>query len=194
MMLRNTAREIAVHLAYELSFTALPVEELLETRLNAERFAELAGEDALYQEAPDQLQRDYIARLVTGVSEHAAELDGYIAKYARGWKFSRIPLVASAIMRVAMYEILYMPEIPNGAAINEAVEIAKHYETPEMVKFINGILGSFARQELPDETGTRASRRPAFSLQMRENEGRERHGAQDHQRQRAQRRGEAPAG
>lgn len=148
MMLRNTAREIAVHLAYELSFTVLPVEELLETRLNAERFAELAGEDALYQEAPDQLQRDYIARLVTGVSEHAAELDGYIAKYARGWKFSRIPLVASAIMRVAMYEILYMPDIPNGVSINEAVEIAKKYETPETVKFINGILGSFVRQEI----------------------------------------------
>ena len=64
MMLRNTAREIAVHLAYELSFTALPVEELLETRLSAERFSELAGEDALYQEAPDQLQREYILSLI----------------------------------------------------------------------------------------------------------------------------------
>ena len=163
MMLRNTAREIAVHLAYELIFTALPVEELLESRLNAERFAELAGEDELYREAPDQLQRDYITRLVTGVAEHAAELDGYIAKYARGWKFSRIPLVASAIMRVAMYEILYMPEIPNGAAINEAVEIAKHYETRETVKFINGILGSFARQELPDVTGRPAGEGAAES-------------------------------
>ena len=148
MMLRNTAREIAVHLAYELSFTALPVEELLESRLNAERFAELAGEDELYREAPDQLQRGYITRLVTGIAEHAAELDGYIAKYARGWKFSRIPLVASAIMRVAMYEILYMPDIPNSVSINEAVEIAKKYETPETVKFINGILGSFVRQEI----------------------------------------------
>ena len=163
MMLRNTAREIAVHLAYELIFTALPVEELLESRLNAERFAELAGEDELYREAPDQLQRDYITRLVTGVAEHAAELDGYIAKYARGWKFSRIPLVASAIMRVAMYEILYMPEIPNGAAINEAVEIAKHNETRDTVKFINGILGSFARQELPDETGRPAGEGAAES-------------------------------
>ncbi len=86
----------------------------------------------------------YITRLVTGVNEHAAELDGYIAKYAKNWKFSRIPLVASAIMRVAMYEILYMPDIPHGASINEAVEIAKKYETPETVKFINGILGSFA--------------------------------------------------
>ena len=50
-------------------------------------------------------------------------------------------------MRVAMYEILYMPDIPNGASINEAVEIAKKYETPETVKFINGILGTFVRQE-----------------------------------------------
>ena len=50
-------------------------------------------------------------------------------------------------MRLAMYEILYMPEIPNGAAINEAVEIAKKYETPEVVRFINGILGNFVRNE-----------------------------------------------
>ena len=90
---------------------------------------------------------EYIRRLVSGVGSHAAELDGYIEKYAQGWKFARIPLVASAIMRVAMYEILYMQDIPDGAAINEAVEIAKHYETPETVRFINGILGSFVRQE-----------------------------------------------
>ena len=53
-------------------------------------------------------------------------------------------------MRVAMYEILYMPEIPNGAAINEAVEIAKRYETQEVVSFVNGILGSFVRAEFAD--------------------------------------------
>ena len=61
-----------------------------------------------------------------------------------------ISLVASAIMRVAMYEMLYMADIPAGVAINEAVEIAKHYESPEVVKFINGILGSFARGELKE--------------------------------------------
>ena len=82
-----------------------------------------------------------------GVADHAPELDGYIAKYSKGWSFARIPLVASAIMRVAMYEILYMPDIPHGASINEAVEIAKKYETPETVKFINGILGTFVRRE-----------------------------------------------
>ena len=149
-MVRNTAREIAVHLSYELSFTDKTAGELLDQRLTADAFAALAGEDDLYREAPNAKQAAYIRRLVSGVAEHGAELDWYIAKYAKGWQFSRIPLVASAVMRVAMYEVLYMPDIPNAAAINEAVEIAKRYETPETVKFINGILGSFSRQELAE--------------------------------------------
>lgn len=147
-MVRNTAREIAIHLSYELSFTDKTVDALLDERLTADSFAALAEEDSIYQEAPNAKQADYIRRLVRGVAEHAAELDGYIAKYAKGWSFARIPLVASAIMRVCMYEVLYMPDIPDGAAINEAVEIAKKYETPETVKFMNGILGSFVRQEI----------------------------------------------
>ena len=146
-MLRNTAREIAVHLAYELNFTDKTADELLDARLCKEAFASLAEEDPLYQEAPNAKQAKYIRRLTTGVASHAGELDSYIEKYARGWSFSRIPLMAAAIMRTAMYEVLYMPDIPNGAAINAAVDIAKKYETPETVKFINGILGSFAREE-----------------------------------------------
>ncbi len=149
-MIRNTAREIAIHLSYELSFVRQPVDELLDQRLTAERFASLAQEDPIYQEAPNAKQAEYIRRLVKGVAEHGAELDQYIAKYAKGWNFARIPLVASAIMRVAMYEMLYMPDIPTSASINEAVEIAKKYETPETVRFINGILGSFSRQELSE--------------------------------------------
>ena len=148
-MTRNTAREIAVHLSYEMNFTNLSIQQLLDQRLTAETFAALAEEEAIYSETPNAKQDQYIRRLVKGVRDHAPELDGYIAKYAKGWNFARIPLVASAIMRVAMYEILYMPDIPNGVSINEAVEIAKKYETPETVKFMNGILGSFVREELP---------------------------------------------
>ncbi len=146
-MIRSTAREIAVRLSYELSFTDLTAEELLDQTLQADYFAGLAAEDALYAQMPGEKQSQYIRRLVCGVAEHAAELDSYIEKYAVGWKFERIPLVASAIMRVAMFEILYMPEIPNAAAINEALEIAKKYEDEKVVSFINGILGSFVRQE-----------------------------------------------
>ena len=146
-MTRHTAREIAVHLAYELSFTDKSVSHLLDERLSPEVFASLAEEDPLYEQSPGSAQADYIRKLISGVSAHAAELDSYIEKYAQGWRFERISLVASAIMRVSMYEILYMPEIPNATAINEAVEIAKHYESPQTVRFINGILGSFVRKE-----------------------------------------------
>ena len=141
-MVRNTAREIAVHLAYELSFTDKTAEELVAERLSRDGFAELAGEDELYSEAPNAKQAEYIRALVCGE---------FIARYAKGWSFDRIPLVASAIMRVAMYEILYFRDVPNSVAINEAVEIAKKYETPETVKFINGILGSFVRAEISAE-------------------------------------------
>lgn len=146
-MTRNAAREIAVRLAYELGFTDKSAPELLEGRLTKEAFASLAEEDELYQDAPSAAQAEYIRRVAEGVAEHGAELDADIERYAVGWKFTRIPLVAAAIMRVAMYEVLYMPDIPNAAAVNSAVDIAKKYETPETVRFINGILGSFVRNE-----------------------------------------------
>lgn len=149
-MTRNIAREIATHLAYELSFTDLPIGQFLDQQLTQESFDERASECDLYAELPNAKQEEYIRRLVTGVAEHAAELDGYIEKYAKGWRFERISLVASAIMRVAMFEIMYMPDIPHGAAINEAVNIAKNYEEPETAKFVNGILGSFVREEIKE--------------------------------------------
>ena len=63
-------------------------------------------------------------------------------------------------MRVAMYEILYMPEIPAAAAINDAVEIAKKYEDEKVVSFINGILGAFVRAEFPEQGRTKAASDP----------------------------------
>ena len=75
-MVRNTAREIAIHLSYELSFTDKTVDALLSQRLTAESFAELAEEEDLYREVPNAKQVAYIRRLVSGVREHGAELDG----------------------------------------------------------------------------------------------------------------------
>lgn len=150
-MTRTAAREIAVHLTFELGFTGQTARELLEEALNRKTFALIGEEEPLYAEFPNETQRAYITRLVEGVYDHAPELDEYISKYAIGWKFSRMNRVAVAIMRVAMYEILYMQDIPNAAAINEAVEMTKHYEEQELAAFVNGILGSFVRTEnLPD--------------------------------------------
>lgn len=150
-MTRTNAREIAIHFTFELSFSNLSADQLLDEFFNKEYFVLLGEEEPLYAEFPNEKQRDYISSLVRGAFQHGAELDGYIEKYAVGWKFSRIGRVAASIMRVAMYEILYMPDVPNAAAINDAVEIAKNYEGEETVKFINGILGSFVRGEnIPD--------------------------------------------
>ena len=150
-MNRSTAREIAVNFAFELAFSDERAEALLARELTPEAFALRGREEPIYAQFPGEGELDYITRLVRGVGGHGAELDGYIDKYAKGWKFSRIDRVASAIMRVAMYEILYMPDVPDKAAINEAVEIAKKYVDDDVVKFINGILGSFVRTELPEQ-------------------------------------------
>lgn len=151
-MTRSSAREIAVQLAFELGFSNQTADQLLERSLDRERFALLAQEQAIYGDFPNKKQMDYITGLVRGVYEHGAELDSYIERFSVGRRFSRIDRVAAAIMRVTMFEILYMPDVPNRAAINEAVEIAKKYLDEDVVGFINGILGSFVRSEFPEES------------------------------------------
>ena len=146
-MRRTAAREIAVRLCFCVSENPSEPDELLSRVFEEEYYSTLKTEDELYNTSPDARQLDYITRLVTGVYEHAAELDGYIDKYSVGWKFGRISRTAAAIMKTAMFEVLYMPDIPDRAAINEAVELAKRYEPPETVSFINGVLGSFTRGE-----------------------------------------------
>ncbi len=147
-MTRRTARELAVQIAYALSFTDKDIDTLLSDFLSPEHLSSLAEEEDLYQEKPGGKNEEYIRRVSRGVAEHAPELDGDIARYAKDWEFERISLVASAIMRVAMYEILYMPDVPNATAVNEAVEIAKKYDEPETARFVNGILGAFVRGEI----------------------------------------------
>ena len=147
-MKRTVAREIAVRLCFAISENPSDPKELLSKTFEDEYYYSLRTEDETYKSKPNQKQLDYITNLVTGIHEHSAELDGYIEKYAVGWKFGRISRTATAIMKLAMFEVLYMPDIPDRAAINEAVELAKRYETPETVSFINGILGGFSRGEI----------------------------------------------
>lgn len=146
-MTRSNARELAVHFVFELGFSEQTPDELLSQALTRPMFEAIGREEPLYAEFPNVGQREYISSLVRGVALHSGELDEYIGRYAIGWNLSRIPRVVVAILRVCMYEILYMQDIPNAAAINEAVELTKHYEEPELAAFVNGILGSFVRAE-----------------------------------------------
>lgn len=148
-MTRKTAREIALALSFASVMSRSPAQDVLDDFFDSEHYSGLAAESPLFRERPDERQLEYIRALVSLVSEHRAELDARIEKYASGWKAERISKTAMAIMRAAMCEILYMPDVPNAAAINEAVELAKRYEEKDTAAFINGVLGSFVRAELP---------------------------------------------
>ena len=144
-MTRTAAREIALQLGFSLVAAQEPAEAVLDVFFDGEHYATLAEENELFAEYPDEKQMGYIRRLVRLVEEHRVSLDETIEKYTRGWRTERISKTAAAILRCALCEILYMDDIPDSAAINEAVELAKGYEPAEVVSFINGVLGSFMR-------------------------------------------------
>lgn len=147
-MTRQEARELAVRLSFEISGSTTGSEEILAQFFSREYYETLSAEDELFKNYPDDNSRAYIERVIRGVDEHNMELDGYVMKYAKGWKFGRISRTALAAMKVCMYETLYMPDVPVGASVNAAVELAKKYDEAETVAFVNGVLGSFVREEV----------------------------------------------
>ena len=148
MINRRTARELALHMIFELGFRDGPAEAMLNDYLTDKQAALWADECEMYRELPEGAQLDYIKRVVSGVDEHMAELDRYIETYANNWKFGRISRISAAIMRLSMYELMYCDDIPNASSINEAVELAKKYDSDEAASFVNGVLGAYARKEL----------------------------------------------
>lgn len=87
----------------------------------------------------------YAQLLVEGVVTHQDEIDGLISAHARSWTLPRLPGVDRALLRIAIFEVLYCPDVPNAVAIDEAVELAKSLSTDESAGFLNGVLGTVAR-------------------------------------------------
>lgn len=154
-MTRTKARELAIRLIYAQGASGEQPEDLLGGFFEDEHFESLADEDELFGKKPDKESLGYIRTLVSLCAENREEIDTYIEKYAIGWRTERITRTAAAVLRCALTELLYVEDIPPSAVINEAVELAKNYEEPETVAFINGVLGGFMRgerAEAPEET------------------------------------------
>lgn len=149
-MTRTSAREVAVQLCFAASANKIDPAQMLDDFFSDEHYGSLSSEQELFSDYPDKKQMAYIRTLTTLVSEKREELDAYIERYAHGWKPERISRTALAVLRCAICEILYMDEVPNAAAINEAVELDKNYDEPDTVAFVNGVLGGFLRGEFPD--------------------------------------------
>ncbi len=144
-MKRSDARELAVHLIYGRNFTGEEPEQVIATRLNKDYYSLLSQENQVYTERPSRVQTAYIDQVVSGVANREEELDAQIQKFSIGWDVSRISKLARSIMQLAIFEILYVDDVPTGVAISEAVRIAKMYDGNDAGSFINGILGAFAR-------------------------------------------------
>ena len=146
-MTRTVARQLAVQIGFSVAGDPKNAQEALDAFFDKDYFSSLADENELFAEFPDEKQQAYISTVVLGTAEHAREMDAYVEKYARGWKVSRISRIALTILRTALFEVVFLDDVPDSVAINEAVELSKGYEDQETVSFINGILGSFMRGE-----------------------------------------------
>ena len=144
-MTRGNARELAVHLIYAREFTGDEPEMVIATRLEKEYYSRLSQENPVYEDRPSNAQRAYIDSVVIGVSNRVEELNEIIAKYAIGWDISRISRLTRTVMQLAIFEIQNVDDVPTGVAISEAVRIVKLYDGEDAGAFVNGILGSFAR-------------------------------------------------
>lgn len=131
MPARRKARKRALDVLYEADLRDLPPSQVLRSYL--ERIA-----------APRPDHMDYAISLVEGVAEHLDRIDELIASYAEGWTLERMPVVDRNLARIAVFELLYVPEIDDPVAITEAVELAKQMSTDDSPRFLNGILGRIA--------------------------------------------------
>ncbi|MBR4109883.1 MAG: transcription antitermination factor NusB [Oscillospiraceae bacterium] len=144
-MTRANARELAIHLIYGREFTGEEPEQVVAARLDKAYYANLSQENEVYTERPSRAQIAYIDNVVSGVANRVDELNDIIRQFSIGWDVSRISRLARTTMQLAIFEILYVEDVPTGAAISEAVRITKIYDGDETAAFVNGILGSFAR-------------------------------------------------
>jgi N utilization substance protein B len=107
--------------------------------------ADIRGATALglFGERPaDELsQGDYVRELLIGVEEHLSKIDELITTYAQGWDMDRMPAIDRNILRIALFEILWLSNLDDEIAVSEAVEIATELSTDDSAKYINGVLG-----------------------------------------------------
>jgi N utilization substance protein B len=131
MAARSKARKRAVDLLYEADLRGVDVIETV-----AERVA-----------MADPPVNDYTVELVEGVHGARERIDAILSDYAEGWTLDRMPDVDRAILRLAVYELLWRSDVPDPVVIDEAVELAKALSTDESPRFVNGVLGRVMRDQ-----------------------------------------------
>ena len=126
---RREARERALSLLYEAEQKGVPAGEVLD-------------------ELPVPPE-EYATDLVVGVADHRDETDDLIRRFSKGWTIERMPVIDRTLLRMGTFELGHRPDVPTGAVISEAVELAKRFSTDDSGKFVNGLLGRIAQELRP---------------------------------------------
>jgi N utilization substance protein B len=147
---RRLARRIALDVLYDSEIRSrLPTESLEERRRVGWSLPEGdEGEEGEALVEPSQEAAAYAARLVKGIQERSAAIDSLIVEYVDRWAIQRMPVIDRNLLRIGVFELLWEKDIPVAVVINEAVELAKALSTDDSGRFINGVLGRVAREEV----------------------------------------------
>ncbi len=128
---RYKKREQAFILSFESLFSDTDIDELADNAVDSN----------------DEFMSDYAVFCAKGIIANAEEIDSYISdNLKKSWRISRISKVSYTVLRLAIFEMLYVEDVPVSVSINEAVELAKKYSVPDDSAFVNGVLGSIAKK------------------------------------------------
>jgi N utilization substance protein B len=134
---RRQGREAALKLLYALDLNQADAQDVVNA--------------AWVQEIVPPNVRDFVMMLVTGVGDHREEIDTVIRTWSSHWSLARIGVVERNLLRLAIFELLFRPDIPPNVTINEAVEMAKRYGAEEAWVFVNGVLDRVKHEVLPEQ-------------------------------------------
>ena len=140
MRKRTKARELALQLLFQVDITNEPVDKAI---------------DVFWQNQARDIEpevKEFTESLIKGTIEKKTELDEAITRYAVNWLIKRMAVIDRNILRLATFEILYLPEIPVKVSINEAVDLAKKFGDIDSGKFVNGILDKISKSEKFDKS------------------------------------------
>ena len=149
MLERTRARRQALQILYQREITEQTAAQILDSRT----YSDEDGEPS-----------DYCRDLVLGAEINGEVIDAEIEATSQHWSLMRMPYVDRNILRLAVYEILFEPEVPDSVAINEAVEMAKAYGTDDSPKFVNGVLGKIAEMHCDDLETPERGDRPSIAV------------------------------
>jgi len=139
-MKRRLAREMVISSLYSIELNEVQAYEALQSVID-----EVMTDNEVSEKFSDETTNEFARKLLLGVVEHRAAIDDLLKGCLTGWQVDRLSRVDRQILRLACFEMVFSEEAPPKVAVNEAIELAKHYGTEESGKFVNGVLAKLLK-------------------------------------------------